>query len=123
MKLSFGWRSGHPGLHIRLLMADGESVAFVTRSGSQFWGPLVRNGQVLAIADTSVAYGSEARWSLRVFVDDCPTETRMTGLTVVAIYDDTVEPAKREALCAGETVPPNTPVDFDKVLTVPEKRE
>jgi len=121
MKLSFKWTSNHAALQLRLLMADGDDVVIVDATGTKTKPPSqVAKGTVLQIADSSVAYGAQPNWSIRVYVDDV-SNTKMTQLVVTAIYDDTVEPAKTENLVDSEDVPANKAADFTKTLTIPAK--
>jgi hypothetical protein len=122
MKLAFSWKSSHPRLRVRLVIADGHDVMIVDERGAlQPFPRQVSNGDALEIAEAFVAYGSDSHWLIRVLVDDT-ANAPMRGLSIAARYDDTVEEEGEEHLCDDEDVSPNQADDFPKDLAIPPRR-
>lgn len=118
MKLVFSWKSSHTSLQVRLAIADGRDIMILD---GQSFPERVGNGDKLDINEACVAYGSDSHWLIRVFVDDCD-KGLMRGLSVAVLYDDTVEPEKKESICDDEDVSPNQADDFPKDLKIPPRR-
>lgn len=122
MKLAFSWKSSHPWLRVRLVIADGRDVMIVDeRRAPQPFPERVSNGETLEIGEAFVAYGSNSHWLIRVLVDET-ANALMRGLSVAVLYDDTVEPEKQESICDDEDLFPNQADDFPKDLTIPLRR-
>lgn len=121
MKLVFSWATRHRHLDLRIVRASGELVQIVGDGGSRHpVPPRIANGAVLDIAPECVAYGAAQYWFIRAYVDEVVFDP-MTGLSIVATYDDCVDPIAREAFVDQRTLQANTPVDLDKTLNIPRR--
>ena len=121
MKLEFTWSTRHRYLNLRFVLASGALVQAVHANGTH--GPMparVRNGDIVEIAPTSVAYGARQMWSLRVLVDEVVFDP-MKGLTIRAIYDDTISPDTSEVIVEQHTIPAQTETSLPKELQIPAR--
>lgn len=121
MKLVFSWETRHRRLDLRIVRASGDAVQIVGDGGVRRpVPPRIANGTVLDIAPECVAYGAAQNWFIRAYVDEV-VFVPMTGLSIVAMYDDCVDPAAIEAFVEQRTLQVNMPVDLDRTLNVPRR--
>lgn len=123
MKLVFSWETRHRRLDLRIVRASGEFVQVMGAGGVRRpVPPRVTNGTVLDIAPECVSYGAAQNWFIQAYVDEV-VFVPMTGLSIVAMYDDCVDPAAREPFVEQRTLQANTPVDLPGTLNVPRRAQ
>lgn len=126
MRLKIEWSTDHKKITITDLMASGNIVPVLDASGNKLSLPAVmKKNSKLRIPKASVAYGGKQKWQVLVLVDEPSANDldKLTGLTITAVYDDTVDPGKKEPLCTDKAISPNTLVVIDATLTIPKERE